>query len=130
MTKSLDRLAVAASHRSQHVHRGLGTELEKSFQVLAIESKRLGLLNGHDRRAARAVIQHREFAEKITAGGNFEHDPLASVVLKEHFHLAGANDVNRIAGIAIIKNRGAALKRDDVELRGELGALVFIKQLE
>ncbi len=130
MPQALHRFPVAPAHRGEEIHRRQGAELEELLQVPAIEPQGLGILRRNHRRAARAVIEHGKFAEKIPAGGHFEHDALARVVLEIHLHLTRANHVDGVAGLSVVEDGLARLEGDHVELRGQFRPRVVIQQLE
>ena len=130
MAQSLDGLAVAAAHGGEQIHGRLRAELEKPIQVRAVEPERRRLLSGNHGGAAGALIEHREFAEEIASRGDLEHDAFAGVVLEKHLDLARADDVDGVARFAVVEDRLAAGKVDDLEVGGEFRALVIVEQFE
>ena len=104
--------------------------MKQVIEVAPIDAQRLGVAESHDRRGARAVVEQRQLAEKVTVSRRFEDDAAAGVVLEKDLHLAVADDEQRIAGVAVAEDCLPRLEADDVELGGEDVALLVVEKLE
>src|ERR1035438_3241815 len=72
---------------------------------------------------AGAVIQHRYFPEDVARPRGFENDLLAFIVTQEDLNLAGADDVEGVAGIAEVENSFSGGVAEQVNAFGQGGSL-------
>ena len=81
------------------------------FEAGAIELQRGEVGLGHYGRGARASVEQRQLAEDGFGSDYIEHDALAGVIFGEDFGFAGFDDVEGIAGIAVVEDvlAGAAI---------------------
>src|SRR5262245_32275010 len=100
---------------------------QEVVQVVSVDTQGLDFARRNHRCRPRAVFAKRRLAEEIAFAGRLEHDTPASVVLEKNLDDVRADDVHRIAGVAVGKHHFAFTKADDVELAGEKIALLVVE---
>src|SRR5206468_2701902 len=103
--QELVRFARHVADCRQEPHRGLGRFLEEEQEVVAIELEQFGIDESERRGCARAAIEESELAENLAIARDREHDLLPGRVFDEQLDLAGADDEQRFARLAGLKER-------------------------
>ena len=104
---------------AQQVQRRGRTLADVGFKMLSVQTQQFDVAQGRDPGRARTAIQQRDFAEKVARLRGFEHDLLALVVLDVDLHLARADDVHRVPGVAVVEDGLAGGVAQQVDLFGQ-----------
>src|SRR4051812_22159639 len=119
----LVRRAQAAAEADDQPDGDVGVVVEQPAHVRAEDRKRLDAVDRLDGRGALLVVEHRELAEDVARPEVRQRDRAAVGVLADRPRVTGADDVARVAGVALAEHDVA---RGEPAGHGELGDLLEV----